>query len=185
MIYWVATSFDFNPLLNRFQMQVFNAAPNNRLSQNFHGMMSGNALVNGLMSPPDGGFGQLSDMNEHSHYYEKGVDPSDNSEYEYSGQEHKSRRNQEYDEYKSDSQGQRSSYPAYTHHMNDYQVDTRALYGSLPRQPPPNTLVLGGVDEQGFSSSLSRLGLPLCDGITVNRTSLRTPLLEDDRESCV
>ena len=88
MIYWVATSFDFNPFLNRFQMQVFNAAPNNRLSQNFHGMMSGNALVNGLMSPPDGGFGQLSDMNEHSHYYEKGVDPSDNSEYEFSGQEH-------------------------------------------------------------------------------------------------
>ena len=31
----------------------------------------------------------------------------------------------------------------------------------------------------------TRLGLPLCDNINVNRTSLRTPLLEDDRESCV
>jgi len=75
--------------------------------------------------------------------------------------------------------------------MYDYQMDGGAPYSSLPRQTPPNSLMLGGPDDHGFgfsglnSASITRLGLPLCDGITVNRTSLRTPLLEDDRESCV
>ena len=45
-------------------------------------------------------------------------------------------------------------------------------YNSLQRRPPA-------------SPGNSRLGLPLCDNINLNRNSLRTPLLEDDRESCV
>ena len=49
-----------------------------------------------------------------------------------------------------------------------------ADYNSLQRRPPASP---GTVN--------SRLGLPLCDNINLNRNSLRTPLLEDDRESCV
>ena len=173
-----------------FFLQGFNAAHSNGLLQNFREEMSESTVVNGVMSPPDGGFGQLTNLSDDSHFYEDSVEPSDMSEYEYSGQSHKLRRNQETDSYQTDSQ-QRSSYPAYAQHMYNYQMDNRAPYNSLPRQTPPNTLMLGGLDDHGLSfssfnsGSISRLGLPLCDGITVNRTSLRTPLLEDDRESCV
>ena len=47
-------------------------------------------------------------------------------------------------------------------------------YNSLQRRPPASPGRANG-----------RLGLPLCDNISLNRNSLRTPLLEDDRESCV
>ena len=52
---------------------------------------------------------------------------------------------------------------------------------SVSRRPPPSSLVLGPGDDDG----VTRLALPLCDNIRAGATSLRTPLLEDDRESCV
>ena len=173
-------------------VQGFNAVSKNGLSQHFREEMSGNLTANGVVSPPDGGFGQLTNMSEHSHFYEESLEPSDLSEYDHRGQQHKYGRSQDGTGYPGDNQGQRSSYPAYAQHLYEYQLEGGpAVYSSLPRQTPPNSLMLGGPEEQGFSftgmnsASLTRLGLPLCDGITVNRTSLRTPLLEDDRESCV
>ena len=51
------------------------------------------------------------------------------------------------------------------------------------RMPGPG---VSGVGVDGDMVGLNtRMGLPLCDNINVNRSSLRTPLLEDDRESCV
>jgi hypothetical protein len=171
------------PLYNKGKNGFHSAGPKNGLSQHFREEMSGNPVANGVMSPPDGGFGQLTNMSEDSHFYED----SDLSEYEHPAQSQKYRPSTGYPE-----GGQRSSYPAYAQHMYEYQVEGRASYSSLPRQTPPSSLILGGQEDQhrfGFSSlnsaSISRLGLPLCDGITMNRTSLRTPLLEDDRESCV
>ena len=64
-------------------------------------------------------------------------------------------------------------------------------FNSISRRVPPSSLVLGQQGPAGYEDDLigvnTRLGLPLCDGINVNpnRASLRTPLLEDDRESCV
>lgn len=178
------------PLYNRGK-NGFNAVSKNGLSQHFREEMSGNLIANGVMSPPDGGFGQLTNMSEDSHFYDDTLEPSDLSEYDQRGQSHKFRRSQDVNGYQGDAHGQRSSYPAYAQQMYDYQMDGGAPYSSLPRQTPPNSLMLGGPDDHGFgfsglnSASITRLGLPLCDGITVNRTSLRTPLLEDDRESCV
>ena len=56
----------------------------------------------------------------------------------------------------------------------------------MMRARPPSSLVLGADHGDG----VTRLGaqLPLCDNIqtvTSRGASLRTPLLEDDRESCV
>ena len=59
-------------------------------------------------------------------------------------------------------------------------------HGSLARRPP-TSLVLGS----GPLEDRARLGpglQPLCDNLAsggLHRASLRTPLLEDDRESCV
>lgn len=64
-----------------------------------------------------------------------------------------------------------------------------SAFNSISRRVPPSSLVLG--QEPGYDDDLigvnTRLGLPLCDSINMNpnRASLRTPLLEDDRESCV
>lgn len=67
-------------------------------------------------------------------------------------------------------------------------VSFSSAYNSMMRpRPPPGSLVLGQADHD--DGRMTRLGLPLCDNIQVSVTragaSLRTPLLEDDRESCV
>jgi len=74
--------------------------------------------------------------------------------------------------------------PDYAAHSGIHSMYDYSAYKSMSmsrRMPGPG---LSGVDSDMVGPN-TRMGLPLCDNINVNRSSLRTPLLEDDRESCV
>ena len=166
--------------------QGFTAVSKKGFPQQFQDIMAA-----GVVSPPDGGFHQMSDMREDALYRAKLYEPSDFSDYDEHHYANNSQMRIDNNLDHSEILSQRLSFPSYGRDSGEFHGDKGRPYSYHPKHKPPNSLLLGDPFEHryGYTSdkagSITRLGLPLCDGISVNRTSLRTPLLEDDRESCV
>jgi len=169
---------------------IYNKALNGDLAVK-HGQCSKDGrLKDGRLtvSPPDGGFrevppGELSQAAQLM--FQQSPEGSD--------QPSSYRAVHYYKAGRSAGGGDYPDYPApalsdYHHYSAASSASTLHTTSSLHRKPPPSSLTLSSSSETDAvlkTSSLRRTGLPLCDGINVNRCSLRTPLLEDDRESCV
>lgn len=74
----------------------------------------------------------------------------------------------------------------HNHAIQRFLKTFSSVLNSLSRRAaPPNSLILENEHRDDIIGVNTRLGLPLCDNINTIRPNLRTPLLEDDRESCV